>query len=61
MTKYRNLKLIEVNKDTTVFIRSVGGGKYVAFGITHGRNPRMVGLTVPSTKKQLEFHFGLRW
>ncbi len=59
MTK--KLKLVDVNEFSSVFVRPAGKGKYVAFGITHGNTPKMVGLTVPSTKKQLKEFFDIKF
>lgn len=39
-----------------VFARKVSPNKYIIFRLTYEDKPRIVGLTVPSTKKELVFH-----
>lgn len=43
-----------------IMTRHVGGGKYIAFRLTYGNKPKVVGLTVPLTKKQMKKHFDIK-
>jgi len=39
-----------------VFVRKVEPNKYILFRLTYEKRPRVVGLTVPTTKQKLVFH-----
>lgn len=54
-------KIIKIsdNEKTTTFIEPCGKNKYIAFGVTHGRRPKIIGLTIPSSLEQLKFYFDI--
>jgi hypothetical protein len=39
-----------------VIARKVQGNKYIVFRLTYENKPRVIGLTVPTTLKELVFH-----
>lgn len=43
-----------------MFVFPTGNLKYIAFYLSFGEKPKVVGLTVPSTAEQLKFHFGIK-
>jgi len=57
----KELIKIETNDDVNVFVRPTNENKYIAFGITHGIKPKIIGLTVPCSKKELKELFGIRF
>ena len=54
-------KFIKVGELKTgdIFVHSVGKRKYVAFRLGYGEKPKIIGLTIPLTKEQLEKHFNI--
>jgi hypothetical protein len=48
-----------VHEKGEMFIRQVRPGKYIAFYLSFEDQPKVEGLTVPISKKEMRFHFNI--
>ena len=61
---YKKVGTVKKKKGVTpgdIFVRKVSNNKYIAFRLTYGKKPKVVGLTIPLTKKELKETFNIKF